>query len=65
METTQPRRVTPADGPQGDRVRDAMRYHDERLEHDGQSTAHKPERNDTLEPDEPRKREQAEESEEA
>jgi hypothetical protein len=40
-----------------------MRYHDERQEHDDNSTEHKPE--DTLDADEPRKREHAEESEEA
>jgi hypothetical protein len=62
---TQPRRDTPADAPSVDRVRDAMRYHDERQEHDDKSTEHKPERDDTLEPDEPRKRKHAQESEEA
>jgi hypothetical protein len=40
-----------------------MRYHDERQEHDDQSTEHKPE--NTLEADERSKREHAEESEEA
>ena len=59
---TQPRRDTAADDRQLDRVRDAMRYHDERLEHDDQGTERNPERDATLEPDELRKREQAEES---
>lgn len=59
---TQPRHDTRADAPQVDRVRDAMRYHDERQEHDDNSTEHKPE--NTPEGDE-RKREHAEESEEA
>jgi hypothetical protein len=65
MEMTEPRRDTPAAAPQVDRVRDAMRDHDERQERDPKGTEYQPERDDTLEPDVPRKREDAEESEEA
>jgi hypothetical protein len=62
MEMTQPRRDTPAPAPQVDRVRDAMRYHDERQEDDDKRIEHKPERAETLEPDVPRKREHGQES---
>jgi hypothetical protein len=65
MKMTQPRRDTPADDPQVDRIREAMRYHDERLEQDHEGTERNRERDDTQKPEEPREREQADESGEA
>jgi hypothetical protein len=65
MEMIEPRRDTPAEAPQVDRVRDAMRDHDERRERVEKATEDKPERDDTPEPGVPRKREDAEGSEEA
>jgi hypothetical protein len=63
MEMTEPRRNTPADAPQVDHVRDAMRYHDERQASDPKETEHKPERDDTLGSDVPSHPEPREESE--
>lgn len=57
MEMTQARRDIPAHAPQVDRVRDAMREHDERQDDDDKRTEDKPEPDDTLEPDVPRKHE--------
>ena len=62
---TQPRRDTPADDPRVDRIREAMRYHDDRLAPDSEGTERNLERDDTPEPEEPREGEQAEESGEA
>jgi hypothetical protein len=60
MEVTQPRRDTPAHTPQVDRVRDAMRDHDERQDDDNKRTEAEPD--DPLEPDMPRKHEPRQES---
>jgi hypothetical protein len=45
---TEPRRDIPADAPEIDHVRDAMRYHDERQATDDKGTEQKPERDDTV-----------------
>jgi hypothetical protein len=65
MEMTQPRRDTPAHAPQVDRVRDAMRDHDERQDDDDKRTEDEPEPDDPLEPDVPRKHEHRQESRES
>lgn len=64
MEMTQPRRDTPAHAPQVDRVRDAMRDHDERQDDDVKLTEGEGEGepDDPLEPDVPRKHEHGRES---
>jgi hypothetical protein len=62
MEMTQPRRDTPAHAPQVDRVRDAMRDHDERQQDENTPTEHEPEHDDTLEADVARKREHGQKS---
>jgi hypothetical protein len=64
MEMTQPRRDTPAHAPQVDRVRDAMRDHDERQDDDDKRTEGEPEPepDDMMEPDVPGKQEHRQES---
>jgi hypothetical protein len=62
MKMTQPRRDTPADDAQIDRVREALRDHDERLEQDSEGTERNRQRDGTDEPEERRGREQAEDA---
>lgn len=63
MEMTQPRRDTPAHAPQVDRVRDAMRDHDERQDDDDKRIEGEPD--DPLESDVPRKHGHRQESAES